>query len=210
MQIYRRLKGQHKNSFEIHFPAKLICRKGLAKTHFCVPQEFRRSRGIVFYGTFVIFSSAHYGSCLFGTHFEIFGTDGIEYFAAFQFIYRCTNIIDGTEKPFIPVLTLIELSKTVSFQNIMYIVVGKAGAVGTHCGFCQKNFIGHRACMQLLSDTGIGITVGIADFYVTLVRLNAFKAVGISRRIDLRTLFEIFIVSHCCHRLNPLVLSLIL
>ena len=70
-----------------------------------------------------------------------------------------------------------------------------------------KNFIGNCTCVELFSDTGIGITVGIADFYTVLVGFNAFKAVCVYGGIDRRTLFEVFVIRHCYHRLTILILS---
>lgn len=157
---------------------------------------FLRSRGISAHGwgrpfcTLEILHCPHNSTGLFGAHLEILGALCVEFLAVFQLVYCGTNLVHRAEKPLVSVLAFVELLNSVLFEDSMHVVVGKAGAVGSHSRFGVENFVRHGACVQLLFDSGVSVTVGKADFYVAFVGRNAFKLVGVNCGVDLRPLLE--------------------
>ena len=194
---------------EIHLLAKLISGKGLAETHFCIPQEFWYALRFGLFNVFKVFDCAVYRFTLFRTHFKVGGAVFVRPFACAKLTHGGAYIIYGTVVPFVLVGVFVKTVKAVTFKNGVYVTVIEARAVGTHRRFLAKHGVAYRTCMELFFYTLLYITVGVAYFYVAVVSGNAVQLVSIDSRVYLGARGHILFkyVSHCCHRLNPSVLS---
>ena len=142
-----RLECQHKNTLKTHLLTQLIRGEGLSEAHFRVPKEFRRTVGLVCLCDLEILYGSLYCVILLGAHSEAVCTQRIRYLARFKFMDSGSDITYRAVEPLVSVAACVKLTETVSAKNSVNIVVGKAGSVGTHCGFIEQNGVFHAACM---------------------------------------------------------------
>ena len=140
--LYGGLEGKYQYLFPAHCLGELIGGKGLAETHFGVPQEMRSLIFVafVFFEIRKICGSHFYGFALFGAHAKresaVFFVD----FARFDRKIRRLHFFDRTHEPF-----TFRVFDADTVQIMMDFVVVEDRAVVLHGGFFKHNAIGSRA-----------------------------------------------------------------
>ena len=203
----RRFEGQHEDALEAHLLCKLIGGKGFPETHLCIPEKFRRSAGVLFRSISIILHRALNRLILFRTHFEGGRTAGVSDNASFQFNDGSFDICHSAVKPFVAVVALIHLTKSLAAEDAVDILIRKDRAIGAHSGFRVQDIRLQTAGVHLLVDAGFCITVSIADFHIAFVGGDLRKVIDINRRCYSRTLYEELLISHPVHHRSPSALS---
>ena len=188
--LHRRFEGEDQHTLHAHFLCQLIGRKGLAEAHLGVPQEFRRSAAAFLIGRFEILHGHIHGVFLLRTHgeglctlFDIFRTGLNGHNSGLHVVQRAFE-------PLIAVLTGVQLLFAFCFQNSMDVMVGEAAAVIFHGGPLAEDAIRYGGGMGLLLNTGLNITLGIADLDIALMGGHAYEFISVYRRVRIWPLRE--------------------
>ena len=197
-RFHGRLEGQNQHLFKAHALGQLIGRKGFAKTHFGIPQELWGAVGKIFFCGGKIFNGFINGLFLFGAHGKGLGAVFNIGCAGFDGYNGSFDILCGAAKPFAADVVDLFLA-----QNMVNVMVGKAGAVIAHGGFSQDDFIRHHAVRAfggvLLRHALFHIFFGIAHLQQTLV-LRVAVGIGIDHRVRFGALGKELVI---CHYSSP-------
>ena len=161
-RFHCRFESKDKNALKAHSLGQLITCKGFTETHLCIPKEFRSAVGFINLLLPEIVYSHLNRTLLLRTHVKCLGAfldiggTGLESHNSGHHILCCTL------KPFVLVLTSIELKTALLFKECMNIVVSEARTIITHCRFPKNNFIRNTHLTALFLYSGLNITISVS------------------------------------------------
>ena len=131
-RLHSRLKCEHQYTGKSHLPCQLVCCKSLTETHLCVPQKLRCTIRLIFFCLLEIIHCHLNRSCLFWAHLEGLRTILNICSAITHCNNSCLNSIQVTLKPFVFIITSVQLHIAFFLKNNMNIMIGKTRTIGTH------------------------------------------------------------------------------
>src|SRR5699024_10317196 len=134
--LYRRFKGEHQHFLPAHFQGQLISGKGLAKTHFSVPQKMRRFASVFLMVVLIISSRFLYRFLLLWSQGEILIARIFNWLSMTDSNNGGFDLIGRTPEPF-----ALGVADTHIPQGTVYIMILKTRTITTHGGLFQHNAI---------------------------------------------------------------------
>ena len=138
--LHRGLEGHHQHTLESQPFSKLVSSKGLAKTHFCIPEKSGCLPRVILSGRAIVKGSFLHRLPLLGAHSKI----PVAIFLVFLSVLQCQvgslHLFRCTGKPF-----PVNVWDASFSQNTVQVMVGEYTAVFIDCAVLEYNAVGYPA-----------------------------------------------------------------